>query len=171
MCTQQGVKGLNSGCAPLCCTQLTCQANCPHAHHTERCDASTDYTCAPCSLSVSPQVRHVAELPRRINEAFAVATSGRPGPVLVDLPKDIMAAVCTESLCGEVCHTHPVKHRVLRMCTVSGRALCLAATPAFLDSPQAPSMNPVSSVCSTTFNNVTLSLFFRLHTAFFGSRF
>jgi len=48
------------------------------------------------------QVRHVTELPRRINEAFAVATSGRPGPVLVDLPKDIMAAVCTEQLCGEI---------------------------------------------------------------------
>lgn len=75
------------------------------AQLTERCDASTEYTCAPCSLSVSPQVRHVTELPRRINEAFAVATSGRPGPVLVDLPKDIMAAVCTESLCGEVCHS------------------------------------------------------------------
>ncbi|KZT70093.1 acetolactate synthase [Daedalea quercina L-15889] len=38
-------------------------------------------------------VKDVAELPRRINEAFKVATSGRPGPVLVDLPKDITAGV------------------------------------------------------------------------------
>lgn len=34
-------------------------------------------------------VKNIAELPRRINEAFEIATSGRPGPVLVDLPKDV----------------------------------------------------------------------------------
>lgn len=38
-------------------------------------------------------VKTVEELPRRINEAFEIATSGRPGPVLVDLPKDVTAAV------------------------------------------------------------------------------
>ncbi|CAL9728413.1 acetolactate synthase catalytic subunit, mitochondrial [Monosporozyma unispora] len=38
-------------------------------------------------------VKNVEELPRRINEAFQIATSGRPGPVLVDLPKDVTAAV------------------------------------------------------------------------------
>ncbi|KAI9018565.1 large subunit of biosynthetic type acetolactate synthase [Phycomyces nitens] len=38
-------------------------------------------------------VKDIAELPRRINEAFTIATSGRPGPVLVDLPKDVTAAV------------------------------------------------------------------------------
>ncbi|CAI1637494.1 hypothetical protein SEUBUCD646_0M02440 [Saccharomyces eubayanus] len=35
----------------------------------------------------------VEELPLRINEAFEIATSGRPGPVLVDLPKDVTAAI------------------------------------------------------------------------------
>ncbi|EAW24614.1 acetolactate synthase [Aspergillus fischeri NRRL 181] len=38
-------------------------------------------------------VKHVSELPQIINEAFQIATSGRPGPVLVDLPKDVTAGV------------------------------------------------------------------------------
>lgn len=43
-------------------------------------------------------VRNVAELPKRINEAFEIATSGRPGPVLVDLPKDVTAAVLRKAI-------------------------------------------------------------------------
>lgn len=43
-------------------------------------------------------VKNIAELPRRINEAFEIATSGRPGPVLVDLPKDVTSAILRESI-------------------------------------------------------------------------
>ena len=41
-------------------------------------------------------VKDVRELPRVVNEAFMVASSGRPGPVLIDLPKDITSAICPE---------------------------------------------------------------------------
>lgn len=38
-------------------------------------------------------IRDVSELPKRINEAFEIAASGRPGPVLVELPKDVTAGI------------------------------------------------------------------------------
>lgn len=43
-------------------------------------------------------VKNVAELPKRINEAFEIATSGRPGPVLVDLPKDVTAGILRRAI-------------------------------------------------------------------------
>ncbi|KAF4966509.1 hypothetical protein FZEAL_10644 [Fusarium zealandicum] len=43
-------------------------------------------------------VKNVAEMPRRINEAFEIATSGRPGPVLVDLPKDVTAGILRKAI-------------------------------------------------------------------------
>lgn len=43
-------------------------------------------------------VRNLAELPRRINEAFEIATSGRPGPVLVDLPIDVTAGIAKQHI-------------------------------------------------------------------------
>ena len=47
-------------------------------------------------------VTDVADLPQVIAEAFAIASEGRPGPVLIDLPKDVqLAAVPTQSpLCA-----------------------------------------------------------------------
>ncbi len=46
-------------------------------------------------------VREVNDLPRVMNEAFHLATSGRPGPVLVDLPKDVVSAECEADFTDE----------------------------------------------------------------------
>ncbi|WP_203662235.1 acetolactate synthase large subunit [Actinocatenispora rupis] len=40
-------------------------------------------------------VKDAAEIPRVVAEAFHLALSGRPGPVLVDIPKDILQAQTT----------------------------------------------------------------------------
>ena len=37
-------------------------------------------------------VKNVADLPQIVHEAFYIASSGRPGPVLVDIPKDVFQA-------------------------------------------------------------------------------
>ncbi|MCD6353401.1 MAG: biosynthetic-type acetolactate synthase large subunit [Proteobacteria bacterium] len=39
-------------------------------------------------------VKDVEELAQTVKEAFYIAETGRPGPVLVDLPKDVMNAFC-----------------------------------------------------------------------------
>jgi len=39
-------------------------------------------------------VKDINELADCIREAFAIAKSGRPGPVLVDIPKDVQMALC-----------------------------------------------------------------------------
>jgi acetolactate synthase-1/2/3 large subunit len=55
-------------------------------------------------------VKDVRDMPRVINEAFLVATSGRPGPVLVDLPKDVTNAVCPEEV-DDTPREHIMKRR------------------------------------------------------------
>ncbi len=47
-------------------------------------------------------VKDTNSLPRIVKEAFHIASTGRPGPVLVDLPKDITAGPFTGSLTQEM---------------------------------------------------------------------
>lgn len=48
------------------------------------------------------QVRDVSELPRVIKEAFYIATNGRKGPVLIDIPKDVSGAKASYQYPNEV---------------------------------------------------------------------
>jgi acetolactate synthase-1/2/3 large subunit len=51
-------------------------------------------------------VKDVADLPRVIHEAFHIATSGRPGPVVIDIPKDVQFSKGAYQGPGEVKHSH-----------------------------------------------------------------
>jgi acetolactate synthase-1/2/3 large subunit len=55
-------------------------------------------------------IKDVRELPRVVNEAFLIATSGRPGPVLIDLPKDIQVNVCPDEV-DDTPREHILKRR------------------------------------------------------------
>ena len=39
-------------------------------------------------------VDRIEDIPRIVKEAFYIASSGRPGPVLVDIPKNVQQSVC-----------------------------------------------------------------------------
>ena len=40
-------------------------------------------------------IKDPRDIPRVVKEAFHIATTGRPGPVLIDVPKDVASAPCT----------------------------------------------------------------------------
>lgn len=42
------------------------------------------------------QVRDAKDIPNIVKQAFYIAQTGRPGPVVIDLPKDMMIATVTE---------------------------------------------------------------------------
>lgn len=52
-------------------------------------EADTTGITRPCTKH-NYLVKHVKDLSRVVHEAFYVARSGRPGPVVIDLPKDIL---------------------------------------------------------------------------------
>jgi len=65
-----------------------------------------------------PMVKHsylvmnVEDLPRIFKEAFHIASTGRPGPVVIDIPKDVQQASC-EAVFPEEVHLRgyqPVQH-------------------------------------------------------------
>lgn len=62
-------------------------------------DAFQEVDVLGLSLSVTKHsfmVRHADELASTLHQAFELASTGRPGPVLVDIPKDIQLAAVTE---------------------------------------------------------------------------
>lgn len=62
-------------------------------------------------------VRDVEELADVIRDAFRIANSGRPGPVLVDIPKDVTGAICeyTAKSPQAICETYEVSSDELQL--------------------------------------------------------
>jgi len=83
-------------------------------------EADTTGITRPCTKH-NYLVKDVNELSRMMHEAFYVARTGRPGPVVVDLPKDILIAPGT--------YTPPtaVKHKTYRPQTTPDPAKVLEA--------------------------------------------
>ncbi|MDF2607972.1 MAG: ilvB [Bacillales bacterium] len=44
------------------------------------------------------QVRDASDIPRIVKEAFHIATTGRPGPVVIDLPRDVVQTRTTKKI-------------------------------------------------------------------------
>ena len=67
-------------------------------------------------------VRNVEELAQTIKEAFHIARSGRPGPVLVDLPKNVMAGQTDYDPANVKIRNHEVSYKPApkKMATVLG---------------------------------------------------
>ncbi len=55
----------------------------------------------PC-VKHSYLVKDPNDIPRVMSESFHIATTGRPGPVLIDLPKDVTASPCLAPFENEV---------------------------------------------------------------------
>src|SRR5688500_5274832 len=68
-------------------------------------EADTTGITRPCTKH-NYLVKDVADLARVLHEAFYVAKSGRPGPVVVDLPKDILFAMAAYSPPGPEQNQH-----------------------------------------------------------------
>jgi acetolactate synthase-1/2/3 large subunit len=81
------------------------------------------------------QVESVEEIPKTLRTAFYIATTGRPGPVLVDIPKDVQTSVITRQVPASIKlrgykprdDPHPIQvKRAVEMLVTAERPLMLA---------------------------------------------
>jgi acetolactate synthase-1/2/3 large subunit len=68
-------------------------------------------------------VKDVNDIPRVMKEAFFIAASGRPGPVLVDVPKDVASAECSTSF-PEDLEEHLPGYNYPQMCDMESIYAC-----------------------------------------------
>jgi len=93
-------------------------------------EADTTGITRPCTKH-NYLVKSVDDLARVMHEAFYVASHGRPGPVVVDLPKDVQFAS------GRYVPPHAIQHKSYRPQTV-GDPACIEEALALLASAKRP---------------------------------
>jgi acetolactate synthase-1/2/3 large subunit len=84
------------------------------ATHLIGTDAFQECDTVGITRSITKQnylVKDVADLPRILHEAFHIATSGRPGPVVIDIPKDVQFGKAVYQGPSQVQHAHPYAPR------------------------------------------------------------
>ncbi|OGR40043.1 MAG: acetolactate synthase, large subunit, biosynthetic type [Desulfovibrionales bacterium GWA2_65_9] len=77
-------------------------------------------------------VRSVAELAHVIPEAFRIASPGRPGPVLIDIPKDVQTARIRLSELPEPAQPDPVEAPDVLALSQAAQMICAAKRPILL---------------------------------------
>ena len=102
-------------------------------------------------------VKRIEDLPRVLHEAFHIASSGRPGPVVIDIPKDVQFAKGMYSVPTEFPHTG-YKPRVKGDIGQITRAIDLMATarrPMFYTGGGVINSGPEASKLLTEFVKLT----------------
>ena len=80
-------------------------------------------------------VDRIEDIPRIVKEAFYIASSGRPGPVLVDIPKNVQQSVCVPDFPETVSirsYTPNVMHADRAQIQEVAQAILESKTPAYL---------------------------------------
>ena len=93
-----GATNLVTGIATACLDSIPMVAICGNVPTTQiGTDSFQEIDITGVTLPITKHnyfVGSVEELADTIREAFALAASGRPGPVLIDVPKDVQVAFC-----------------------------------------------------------------------------
>ena len=93
-----GATNLVTGIATACLDSVPIVAICGNVPTTQiGTDSFQEIDITGVTLPITKHnyfVGRVEELADTIREAFALAASGRPGPVLIDVPKDVQIACC-----------------------------------------------------------------------------
>ncbi len=93
-----GATNLVTGIATACLDSIPMVAFCGNVPTTQiGTDSFQEIDITGVTLPITKHnyfVGSVEELADTIREAFALAASGRPGPVLIDVPKDVQVACC-----------------------------------------------------------------------------
>lgn len=102
-------------------------------------------------------VKNIEDLPNIIHEAFHVARSGRPGPVLIDLPKDIQFApgAYIEKHKAQLHHYQPKTKPDAAQITAAVELLAGAKKPVFYTGGGVINAGPKASEALTKFVQMT----------------